>query len=137
VLYDGVCGLCNRMVRFVLRRDKQALFRFAPLQSPWAAQVLARHGAQPSGLDTFYIVIDGGGDEEKLLSRSDAVLYALRQLGGVWRVAAGAFRILPRPIRDWMYGAVARNRYRIFGKYEACPLPTAEERERFVEHSTD
>jgi predicted DCC family thiol-disulfide oxidoreductase YuxK len=137
VLYDGVCGLCNRSVHFILRRDKKAAFRFAALQSPWAATVLARHGAHASDLDTIYVVVNGDDDGEKLLSRSSAVLYVLRQLGGVWRAAAAAFRLIPRLIRDWMYGVVAQNRYRMFGKYEVCPLPTAEERERFVEHSAD
>jgi predicted DCC family thiol-disulfide oxidoreductase YuxK len=135
VLYDGVCGLCNRVVKFILRRDKQAVFQYAPLQSPWAAQVLARHGANATDLDTFYVVIGGNGQEEKLLSRSSAVIHVLRQLGGIWRALAGAFQILPRPVRDWMYRLVARNRYRLFGKHETCPLPTAEERKRFVEHS--
>jgi predicted DCC family thiol-disulfide oxidoreductase YuxK len=141
VLYDGVCGLCNRVVRFVVRRDKQAVFQYATLQSPWSAKVLSRHGANATDLDTFYVVIgvDGheNGHEEKLLFRSDAVIYVLRQLGGIWRVAARAFQILPRRIRDWMYRLVARNRYRLFGKHETCPLPTAEERKRFVERANE
>ena len=131
VLYDGVCGLCNRVVRFVLRRDREAVFRFAALQSPLAEGVLAQHGARASDLDTFYVV-----DGKELFSRSDAVVFVLRMLGGRWAVAAGAFQIVPRRIRDWVYKTVARNRYRLFGKYETCPLPTAEQRERFVERSS-
>ena len=94
-----------------------------------AARILARHGVNPSDLDTMYVVrncdlIDGTGmDEESLLSRSDAALFVLRELGGIWRVAARAIQLLPPAVRDWGYRAIASNRYRIFGRYETCPLP--------------
>jgi predicted DCC family thiol-disulfide oxidoreductase YuxK len=127
VLYDGVCGMCNRMVRFVLRRDREGVFRFAALQSPLAERVLAGQGLRASELDTFYVV-----DGEEVLARSEAVMFVLRRLGGMWGVGAGVFRLLPRGMRDRMYGVVARNRYRVFGKYEVCPSPSKEERERFL-----
>jgi predicted DCC family thiol-disulfide oxidoreductase YuxK len=133
LLYDGVCGLCNRLVQFILRRDRAAIFRFASLQSTFAGRILARHGANAADLDSVYIVVDHNGSGELLLPRSDAVLFILQQLGGVWRVAAFLFRILPRPLRDWAYGIVARNRYRAFGRYDTCPLPSGDTRNRFLD----
>jgi predicted DCC family thiol-disulfide oxidoreductase YuxK len=115
------------MVRFVLRRDREGVFRFAALQSPLAGRVLAAQGLRASQLDTFYVF-----DGEEVLARSEAVMFVLRRLGGIWRVGAGAFRLLPRGMRDGMYGVVARNRYRVFGKYVVCPAPSEEERGRFV-----
>jgi predicted DCC family thiol-disulfide oxidoreductase YuxK len=122
IFYDGVCGFCDRTVRFVLRRDDQARFRFAPLQSDYAAAVLARHGRDAAGLDTVALLLDAGTERERLLVRSDAVLAILRRLGGVWTPLAG-LRWLPRRWRDAAYDAFARRRYRWFGRFETCPLP--------------
>jgi len=133
LLYDGVCRLCHRLVQFILRRDPSALFRFASLQSPFAARILARHGANPSDLDTVYVVLNHNEPHESLLARSDAVPFVLTQLGGPWRPAARAFRLVPRPLRDWAYRQVARTRYRIFGRNETCPLPTPESGDRFLD----
>jgi predicted DCC family thiol-disulfide oxidoreductase YuxK len=133
LLYDGVCGLCNRHVQFILRHDRAANFRFAALQSPFAARILARHGANPSDLDTAYVVINYDEPNESLLLRSDAILFVLKQLGGVWRFAGFILSLIPRPIRNWGYNLVARTRYRIFGRYDSCPLPTAETRSRFLD----
>jgi predicted DCC family thiol-disulfide oxidoreductase YuxK len=160
LLYDGVCGLCNRMNQFVLRHDPEGVFRFASLQSPLAARVLARHGADPEDLDTVYVVVNYELPDEQLLPRSDAVIYILTHLGGaelgsarpgqrsgptqtsghtqpgrrgIWRLAGALLRILPRPLRDWGYGLVARNRYRLFGRSETCMLPGPENRNRFLD----
>ena len=133
LLYDGVCGLCNRMVQFILRRDRDAVFRFASLQSAFAARILTRHGRDPVELDTFYVVMHYNEPTEALLSRSDPVIYVLKQLGGIWRVAAFALGIMPRFFRDWAYSIVARNRYRIFGRYDTCPLPSESIRSRFLD----
>ena len=133
LLYDGVCGLCNRSVQFILRRDCSALFRFAALQSDFAARILTRHGADPAVLDTFYVVLNQGTPSESLLARSDAVLYILEQLGGIWKAAAVLGRLIPRPIRNWAYGIVVRNRYRVFGRYDTCPLPSPDTRSRFLD----
>jgi predicted DCC family thiol-disulfide oxidoreductase YuxK len=81
LLYDGVCGLCNRLVKFVLRRDPAGMFRFASLQSGFAGTVLARHGADTRDLDTVYVVVNCDLADEHLLSRSDAVVFILRHLG--------------------------------------------------------
>jgi predicted DCC family thiol-disulfide oxidoreductase YuxK len=142
VLYDGVCGLCNRMVQFILRRDRRSVFRFASLQSSFAASILTRHEASPTDLDTFYIVLNhklqtGGFAtnqlDELLLARSDAVIFLLDNLGGIWQVMARLFRLLPRALRNWLYEVVAHNRYRIFGRYDACPVPDTATRSRFLD----
>lgn len=138
ILYDGLCRLCNRMVRFVVRRDGAGVFRFASLQGPFAERTLARYGASPSDLDTFYVVTTqnagvGDGADERLLARSDAVLFVLRKIGGIWSAMAGAIALLPRVIRDWAYRLVARNRYRVFGRFDACPVPDPAARDRFLD----
>jgi predicted DCC family thiol-disulfide oxidoreductase YuxK len=138
IFYDGICGLCNRMVRFILKRDPQALFRFAALQSPLATRILERHGVNPSILDTFYVVLNhdteqGKQSQDTLLARSDAILFVLKQLGGIWRIVGGILKILPRTFRDWIYRVIARNRYQTFGRYETCPTPDAATRARFLD----
>jgi predicted DCC family thiol-disulfide oxidoreductase YuxK len=132
-LYDGVCGLCNRLVQFILRRDRNAIFRFASLQSPLAARILARHGANPSDLDTVYVVLNYDLPNERLLSRSGAVLFVLKQLGAPWRSAAFLLQLLPTFLRNASYNAVARHRYRIFGRSETCTLPRVEDQSRFLD----
>lgn len=132
VLYDGVCGLCNRLVQFILKRDVHDRFRFASLQSGFAEAVLKRHGADSHDLDTFYLVIDHEQPGERVLMRSDAILHVVKTLGGVWKLA-GVGRLLPRALRDWMYSVVARNRYRVFGKYESCMLPEPQHRAKFLD----
>jgi predicted DCC family thiol-disulfide oxidoreductase YuxK len=141
VFYDGVCGLCNRWVQFILKRDAAGVFRFAPLQSRLAERVLARHGVQTADLDTVYVVVnpdlDGKDDEERdeefLLMRSDAVLFVMGKLGGICSSGAWIPRVLPRAVRNWGYGLVARHRYRVFGRYDTCPLPSEATRGRFLD----
>src|SRR5580704_3618750 len=133
LLYDGVCGLCNRVVQFVLRHDNDAVFRFTALQSALSAHILTRHGANPTDLDTFYVVLNHDQGSEQLLARSDAVVYVLKQLGGFWQIAAFLMGVLPRVLRDWGYGVIARNRYRMFGRHDTCPVPSAETRARFID----
>ena len=132
VLYDGVCGLCNRLTQFILKHDKPDRFRFASLQSEFAANILKRHGADPEDLDTVYVVVDYNKPGESLLARSAAILHIATELGGIWKLG-GAGRVLPRPIRDTIYMLVARNRYRVFGKYESCMLPEPKHRAKFLD----
>lgn len=132
VLYDGVCGLCNRLNRFVLARDHAGRFRFAALQSPLAGAILRRHARDPRDLDTVYLVLRHGQPGERLLERSDAVLWILGELGGGWRMA-GALRVVPRVLRDAGYDLVARTRYRLFGRHDACPLQDPRHRARFLD----
>jgi predicted DCC family thiol-disulfide oxidoreductase YuxK len=133
LLYDGVCGLCNRFVRFILRSDRDAVFRFASLQSAVAARILTRHSANPTDLDTVYIVVNHELPDEYLLSRSDAVAFVLKQLGGLWRPAASAVRLLPKFLRDPAYNAVARHRYSIFGHSDVCTIPCDLDHSRFLD----
>lgn len=132
VLYDGVCGFCNGVVQFLLPRDPEGRFRFAPLQSRFARDLLVRHGREPDELDTVYVVRNAGGPDEVLLARSDAALHVAETLGGAWRLA-GVLRLLPAGVRDRLYGAFARRRYRLFGRHDACVLPRPEWRSRFID----
>ena len=132
VLYDGVCGLCNRLNQFLLKRDKHDRFRFASLQSDLAAGLLQRHGVDSHDLDTVYVVLDYDRPSERLLSESDAIIHALTQLDGVWKLASVG-RVLPKFLRDRVYRMVARNRYRFFGKHESCMLPDPNHRHKFLE----
>jgi len=136
ILYDGVCGLCDRLVRFVLRHDSRERFRFASLQSPFAAAVLARYGANPQALDTMYVVEDYARPEERLISRSDATSVILKKLGGAWGILGSLLTIVPRGLRNWAYNRVARDRYRIFGKFDSCPVPDPRQRHRFLDQSS-
>jgi predicted DCC family thiol-disulfide oxidoreductase YuxK len=133
LLYDGVCGLCNRFVQFTLRHDRNAIFRFASLQSPIAARILARHGVNPTALDTVYVVLNHDLPNESLFSRSDASAFVLKQLGGPWRPSASLLQLLPKFLRDPAYNTLARHRYRIFGRSEVCPLPRDQDRSRFLD----
>jgi predicted DCC family thiol-disulfide oxidoreductase YuxK len=137
LLYDGVCGLCNRLVQFILQRDADAVFRFASLQSPLAERILTRHGADAGDLDTVYVVVNYDLPNEYLLPRSDAVIFILKQLGAskhtLCRLSGFLLSLIPRPLRDLAYRIVARNRYRVFGRYETCILPAPEHRGRFMD----
>ncbi len=130
VLYDGVCGLCNKLVRFLLSADRRNVLCFAPLQGPTAARLAERHGF---GLDvkTMVYVRHFGLKDERAYLRSDAVLRVLGDVGGVWWLLSG-LRVVPRVLRDPVYEFVARNRYRWFGKYDSCPLPSPDQRARFL-----
>jgi predicted DCC family thiol-disulfide oxidoreductase YuxK len=126
VLFDGVCNLCAGVVRFVIERDSEARFRFAPLQSELGRTLQHEHGVDPDALETFVLI-----DADGAATRSTAVLRMLRELGTPWRWLY-PLRFLPRPLRDALYGVVARNRYRWFGRRDDCLVPTAELRSRFL-----
>ncbi len=132
VLYDGVCGLCNGLNQFLLKRDRKDNFRFASLQSEFAASLLKRYDINPVDLDTVYVVADYGQPSQRLLSRSNAILHVLGRLGGVW----GLLRVggvLPKSLRDALYNLVASNRYRVFGKYDVCLMPEERYRRKFLD----
>jgi predicted DCC family thiol-disulfide oxidoreductase YuxK len=132
LLYDGVCGLCNRLTQFVLRHDRSDRFRYASLQGSRAGDLLCRYQRDARDLDTVYVVADYGGPGERLLWKSRAILFVLGQLGGPWRLG-GILGILPRPILDRAYDFIARRRYRWFGRYDSCPLPAPGVREKFLD----
>jgi predicted DCC family thiol-disulfide oxidoreductase YuxK len=133
IFYDGVCGLCNALVQFLIKRDKRGALRFASLQSDFAGKVLGRHGIDPKDLDTVHLVVNYEQPDERVLNRSDAILRACGELGGFWKTAAALGGIIPRLLRDPVYGFVARNRYRVFGKYDTCMLPDPSQRSKFLD----
>jgi predicted DCC family thiol-disulfide oxidoreductase YuxK len=136
VIYDGSCGFCDLSVRWFITRDRDDRLRFVPSDSPKVAALLARHGfnaASATG-DSGTILVAQGVETpaERLLIRFDAVLAMLRQLPRPWPAVATILGWIPRPLRDLGYRLVARFRYRIWGRLEFCPIPTAQERNRFL-----
>lgn len=129
ILYDGVCALCNWAVRFILEHDPEACYRFAPLHSDAAMRVLANVQAVGELPDSVILVEEG-----MVFARGTAVFRVLAQLRTNWKVLL-IFRVLPRGVTDGVYDLVARIRYRTFGRYDACPIPTPEQRKRFLEGS--
>jgi predicted DCC family thiol-disulfide oxidoreductase YuxK len=125
VLYDGECGLCNRSVKFLLKRDGGQIY-YAPLQGETAAALRAKHPEIPTTLESVVLV-----DGEHAYLRSKAFLYGAKYLTRPWRWAY-ALRWLPSFLLDLGYRLVARVRYRIWGKYEACRLPTTDERAKLL-----
>lgn len=132
VLYDGECGLCDRAVGWLLARDRRAALRFAPLSGPTAAEVRRRHRELPAADESFLLVEDPGGRDERVLARSRAALAAVARLGGAWR-AVRVLDLIPRPLGDAVYAWVARHRGRWFGRLAACRVPAPEERSRFLD----
>ena len=133
VFFDGVCGLCDRLVRFLLPRDRRGVLRFAPLQGDLARQTLRKHGLDPADLDSVVVVSNWSLPDERAFTRSRAVLLTLDALDGGWRVVAQVAQVVPLPLADAAYRLVARSRYRIFGRFDACQLPKPEWRDRFIE----
>ena len=127
LFFDGVCNLCNGLVRFIIRHDKCKRFHFASLQGETGQRFLRTHGLAGSSLDSLVYWRKG-----RALMRSSAALNVARDLGGAWAVAY-LFIIVPRLIRDAVYDLVAGKRYTWFGKRDSCMVPTPELRERFLE----
>lgn len=126
IVFDGICVLCNGFVRFVHRFDRRGAFRLATAQSPAGQALYAVLGLPGDNLETFLVVRDG-----RAHVKSSAVLVVVTGFGGPWRLAAAGWAV-PRPLRDWLYDRVARNRYRLFGRHAACPLPEPALLARFV-----
>ena len=126
ILFDGVCVFCSRWVRFVADRDAHKRFRFTTIQSAYGARLAEALGIDASDPDTN-AVIHGGTAYKK----SDGALTVLSNLPG-WRYAR-LLLFVPRPLRDALYNLLARNRYRIFGKFDACIVPEADLRARMLE----
>jgi predicted DCC family thiol-disulfide oxidoreductase YuxK len=131
VLFDGVCGLCNRFVRFLLRRDAGGRLVFVPLESAFGREMLGRFGVAtvPDGVGLVTGALTAG---ERIYFRSDAVGEALGVVGGGWRLLGRGIVLVPKAVREIVYGFVAANRYGAFGRFATCPVPTAEERGRIL-----
>ncbi len=125
-LFDGVCVLCNRSVRFVLDHERGPEIRFAAAQSETGRALLARLDL-PEMPDSFVFIADG-----RVFERSAAVIAVARHLRAPWSWLAAVAGLLPAPPLDWLYDRVARNRYRLFGRYDACLVPDAGLRARFM-----
>jgi predicted DCC family thiol-disulfide oxidoreductase YuxK len=131
ILYDGVCGFCNRFTAFVLARDEANLFHFASLQSRFAVQALAKH-SKLSNLDTLYVIANAGKESEYLLCKSEAVIFILTRLRTA-AVLGRALKLIPRRPADVLYSLFARYRYALFGELSTCTLPSVAERAKFIE----
>lgn len=126
ILFDGVCNFCNSTVNFVLRQDKVNIFLFAPLQSEAGQKLLAQNKLPTQNFDSFVLIEDG-----KTYSSSSAALKVLQKLPWYWQWTQ-VFWIVPKPLRNWVYGFVAKNRYKWFGKKEQCMIPKQEWKHRFL-----
>jgi predicted DCC family thiol-disulfide oxidoreductase YuxK len=134
LLFDGECGLCNRVVRLLLRFDRRGLLHFTALQGPAAQAFLAEHGLPTRDFSSLVFVPDWSHrDRPDFRMRTDGVISALRTIGGVGRILAVVLSWFPPGFRDGGYKLVARWRYRVFGPWRACPLPRPEWRSRFFD----
>jgi len=127
VVFDGVCNLCDGLVRFIMDRDAHGRFLFTPLQSDFARELLARNGLDAADMDSVVFVY-----RDQFHIRADAIAGICELLPGVWRYGA-LIRKLPLRVRNVLYHFVARNRYRLFGRRAACRLPRPDEAARFIE----
>ncbi|MEP3891218.1 MAG: DCC1-like thiol-disulfide oxidoreductase family protein [Hellea sp.] len=125
-LFDGHCVLCSRAVAYVLRHEKSPDMRFVAILSEEGRILAEANDIEPDEPESFLIIKDG-----KIFKSSDAVIVLAQYIGGLHKLAK-AGNILPRPFRDWLYGFIARNRYKIFGRSEQCYVPSPENRARFV-----
>ncbi|QSX78530.1 thiol-disulfide oxidoreductase DCC family protein [Agrilutibacter solisilvae] len=126
IVFDGVCVLCNGWVHFLLRHDRRARYRFAAMQSGSGRALLDAHGLDPDAPASLLLLEHG-----RAWTDTDAIVRVIGGLGGAWRCAR-LLSVLPRPLRNRLYRVLARNRYRWFGRRDACLVPTAEHRHRFL-----
>ncbi len=128
ILVDGTCVFCNRLVAFILRRDKNASFHFSHIQSAFAQGLFSRHASVTPSIDNIYLVEDANAEGESVYVDGQAGRRIWPQLFWV----AGILRFTPLAVVNLWYHLFARVRYRLFGKYDQCLLPSAEQRMRFL-----
>ncbi|WP_375741668.1 thiol-disulfide oxidoreductase DCC family protein [Pseudomonas boanensis] len=128
VLFDGVCKLCNGWSQFLIRHDTAGTLKLCSVQSPEGQAILAWFGLPTDHFPTMLFVAGA-----RAFDRSDAVLYVVRELPSPWRYAHW-LKVIPQGIRDWCYDRIALNRYRLFGRYDRCIVPSPEHRNRFIGH---
>jgi predicted DCC family thiol-disulfide oxidoreductase YuxK len=126
VLFDGVCNLCNAAILFIIKRDKNDRFRFAPLESEVGKELLAKYQIDPSKIDSIVLV---SGDSA--FAKAGAALRISKHLTGLWPLLYSLI-IIPSLISDTVYDFIARNRYKWFGKKESCMIPTPELKSKFL-----
>lgn len=126
LFFDGVCNLCNASVRFILERDKSGFFRFSPLQTELLMEAFPEFVSVADNFDSIVLLENG-----KIYTHSTAALRIAKKLRFPYSLLY-VFAIVPRPMRDWLYGVISRNRYKWFGRQAACMLPTAENKSKFL-----
>lgn len=126
ILYDGICSFCDSSVLFILKRDNEGFFKFAPLQSKFAKDLMVEYQIDPESMKSMVLVENG-----KAYLRSTAGLRIFRKLGFPWSLSY-MFIIVPPFLRDFVYDIIAKNRYRWFGKKEACEIPRPEWKSRMI-----
>nr|WP_258596866.1 DCC1-like thiol-disulfide oxidoreductase family protein [Mesorhizobium sp. AR07] len=127
IVFDGVCVLCSSFVRMVVRLDRQSRFRFATAQSPFGEALFKKHGLRTDSYETNLVLVGG-----LAFTQLDSLVAVMAELGWPWR-AAKLLLLLPRPLRNWLYDRIAKNRYALFGRKDSCDIPSAELRERFLD----
>ncbi|SDS69417.1 Predicted thiol-disulfide oxidoreductase YuxK, DCC family [Halopseudomonas sabulinigri] len=128
ILFDAVCKLCNGWANFLITHDHGRVYRLCSVQSTAGEQLLQQFG-YPTDQVTTMLVIEQG----RCCEKSEAFFRVMRGLGWPWRVLV-ILRLVPRPVRDWLYDRIALNRYRLFGRYDYCRLPSADHAERFLDN---
>lgn len=128
ILFDGVCNLCNGAITFIIKRDKKDVFRYAPLQSTIGKELAAKHYIDLDSVDSIILISDN-----KAVAKSTAALRIAKHLSGGWPLMV-VFLVLPAFLRDWVYDFIARNRYKWFGKKDACMIPTPELKSKFLDY---
>ena len=125
VLFDGECNFCDKSVQFIIKRDTRGLFKFASLQSDIGKELLIKYNV-PSNTDSFVLI-----EDNDCYIKSSAGLRVCRNLKGAWKFLYFLL-VVPKPLRDFFYGIIAKNRYKWFGTKESCMLPSPQERKRFL-----
>lgn len=126
ILFDGVCNFCNSSINFVIERDPNKKFKFAPLQSEAGEKIQQQFNLDTTKLDSVLLIKNG-----KVLSKSTAALYIAKELKGLWPLLF-VFIIMPPFLRNAVYNYIAKNRYKWFGKQDSCMMPTPDVRSRFL-----
>ena len=125
IIFDGVCNFCNKSVNFIIKRDPNFHFIFAPYQEENTQRLLKKYDIQMQSEDTLILIKDG-----KYFTKSDAALEIIKELSGFWYLL-GVFRFFPTVLRDDLYDMISKNRYKFYGKKESCMVPTKELEKRF------
>lgn len=126
ILFDGICNFCNYWVNFILDRDKDNHFKFAAFQSPKGKELLKQFSLSENDFDSFILI-----SQSNLLKKSSAAFEITKNLNG-WVKVINIFSFLPHTFTDFIYDLIAKNRYRIFGKREACRIPAEKEKNKFL-----
>jgi predicted DCC family thiol-disulfide oxidoreductase YuxK len=127
IVFDGVCVLCSAWIGFVIKHDRAREFQFAAMQTVVGRTLLTQHGIDPNDPVTFLLI-----DTNVAYTDTDAVLRVVSRFGPAWRIFASIFRTIPRSLRNVLYRWIARNRYRLFGRRDACLIPPTDAVDRFL-----